>query len=82
MRLSTERRLASQVGGRLPGLDAAPNSNAMLDSLTGNDLTLDFGDILNLAENRPEGTLRTAGGAMGPVVEAGPHSAMEARLGL
>ena len=80
MRLATERRLASQVGGRLPGMDAAPDSHAMLDALTGDDLTIDFGDVLNLSENRPEDTLRRAAG--GPVVEAGPHGAMEAKLGL
>ena len=81
MRLSTERHLASQVGGRLPGMDATPDSRALLDTLTGDDLTLDFGDILNLSENRPEDTLRSVGGG-GPVVEAGPHGAMEAKLGL
>jgi hypothetical protein len=80
MRLATERRLASQVGGRLPGMDAAPDSHAMLDTLTGDDLTIDFGDVLNLSENRPEDTLRRAAG--GPVVEAGPHGAMETKLGL
>ena len=74
MRLATERRLASQVGGRLPGMDAVPDSHAMLDSLTGDDLTLDFGDVLNLSENRPEDTLRRAAG--GPVVE---HGAADAR---
>jgi len=81
MRLSTERHLASQVGGRLPGMDAAPDSKAILDTLTGDDLTLDFGDVLNLSENRAEDALRRVGGG-GPVVEAGPHGAMESKLGL
>lgn len=81
MRLSTERRLASGVGGRLPGMDAAPASCAMLDALTGDDLTLDFGDYLNLPEHRPEDAVGKSAGN-GPVVDAGPHSAMEARLGL
>lgn len=81
MRLSTERRLASGVGGRLPGMDAAPESHAMLDALTGDDLTLDFGDYLNLPEHRPDDALGKRAGN-GPVVDAGPHAAMEARLGL
>eukprot|EP00567_Pseudictyota_dubia_P012142 CAMPEP_0197435752 /NCGR_PEP_ID=MMETSP1175-20131217/3288_1 /TAXON_ID=1003142 /ORGANISM="Triceratium dubium, Strain CCMP147" /LENGTH=147 /DNA_ID=CAMNT_0042964865 /DNA_START=151 /DNA_END=594 /DNA_ORIENTATION=- len=81
MRLSTERRLASGVGGRLPGMDAAPDSRAMLDALTGDDLTMDFGDFLGLPENRPEDAMGKGAGN-GPVVDAGPHAAMEARLGL
>eukprot|EP00978_Attheya_sp_CCMP212_P047459 scaffold421377_cov55-Attheya_sp.AAC.3 len=78
MRLATERQMAAQVGGRLPGLDAAPASNAMLDTLTGNDMRLDFGDYLNLAANRPEA--RPDG--TGPVTDIGPHALMEAKLGL
>ena len=53
MRLSTEQKMASQVGGRLPGMDSNPNSNAMLDSLTGDDMNINFGDFLNVNANRP-----------------------------
>jgi len=74
MRLSTERRLASQVGGRLPGMDANPDSMAMLDALTGDDFTLDFRDFLNVSKTRPESTISKGSN--------GPHFAMEARLGL
>lgn len=81
MRLATERRMAASVGGRLPGLDANPDSRAMLDTLTGEDMTIDFGDFLNRAENRPvvDASFKMGNG---PVAEAGPHAAMEARLGL
>ena len=54
MKLATERQLASNVGGRLPGLDAHPDSRAMYESLTGEDMTLGFGDFLNVRTNRPE----------------------------
>jgi len=80
MRLSTERRLAAGVGGRLPGMDAAPDSRAMLESLTGDDMTIDFTDFLGLPENRPLADSVALGN--GPVVDAGPHSAMEAKLNL
>mmetsp|Transcript_28399 Transcript_28399/g.41796 ORF Transcript_28399/g.41796 Transcript_28399/m.41796 type:complete len:146 (-) Transcript_28399:140-577(-) len=53
MTLATERKLAAHAGGRLPGLEAAPNSNAMLDAVTGNDLEFGFDDVLNLRENSP-----------------------------
>lgn len=76
MRLATERRMASNVGGRLPGLDAHPDSRAMFESLTGDDLTVGFGDFLNVKQNRPEGAF---GGAAGGIV---PHDSMETRLGL
>mmetsp|Transcript_34351 Transcript_34351/g.41106 ORF Transcript_34351/g.41106 Transcript_34351/m.41106 type:complete len:133 (-) Transcript_34351:273-671(-) len=70
MRLATERKLASSVGGRLPGLDAHPNSNMVLETLTGDDCTIDFGQFLNTRETRPE------------LQKGGPHDAMEAKLGL
>ena len=54
MRLVTERNLASNVGGRLPGMDAHPNSNTMLDTLTGNDVSLDFADFLNIKSDRAD----------------------------
>ena len=73
MRLATERRLASSVGGRLPGLDAHPDSRAMYETLTGDDMTIGFGDFLNVRRNRPEGGV---GG------ERVPHDAMESRLRL
>ena len=74
MKLATERRMASNVGGRLPGLDAHPDSRAMYESLTGEDMTLGFGDFLNLRTNRPE-----VGGGGGDKI---PHDAMESRLRL
>eukprot|EP00578_Thalassiosira_sp_NH16_P020014 CAMPEP_0181101670 /NCGR_PEP_ID=MMETSP1071-20121207/13888_1 /TAXON_ID=35127 /ORGANISM="Thalassiosira sp., Strain NH16" /LENGTH=148 /DNA_ID=CAMNT_0023184557 /DNA_START=71 /DNA_END=517 /DNA_ORIENTATION=+ len=78
MRLATERRMALNVGGRLPGLDAHPDSRAMYESLTGDDLSLGFGDFLNLSRNRPE-----AGGSFGGSAgQEVPHAAMEGRLGL
>ena len=81
MRLATERRLALQVGGRLPGLDAHPDSRAMYETLTGDDVTLDFGDYLNLCKNRPEvGGGKNGGGALSG--DEIPHVAMESRLGL
>jgi len=70
MRLTTERKLASSVGGRLPGLDAHPDSNMVLETLTGDDCVIDFGHVLNTRENRP-------GMECG-----GPHSVMEAKLKL
>jgi hypothetical protein len=75
MRLATERQLAMKVGGRLPGMDAHPDSRAMYETLTGDDTSIGFGDFLNLKRNRPEG-----GGELGH--GEAPHSAMESRLGL
>mmetsp|Transcript_5177 Transcript_5177/g.6681 ORF Transcript_5177/g.6681 Transcript_5177/m.6681 type:complete len:144 (+) Transcript_5177:68-499(+) len=76
MRLTTERKLASNVGGRLPGMDANPDSQLMLDTLTGNDLNVDFGDFLNVQGDRVN-TGRNV--AQDKVLV---HNAMEARLGL
>ncbi|KAL7550714.1 hypothetical protein ACHAWF_013930 [Thalassiosira exigua] len=81
MRLATERRMALQVGGRLPGLDAHPDSRAMYETLTGDDVSIGFGDFLNLRRNRPEaggGEFGAGGVGAGEV----PHTAMESRLGL
>ncbi len=81
MRLATERQLALKVGGRLPGLDANPDSRAMYETLTGEDVSFGFGDFLNLSKNRPEvggGNGEFSGGA----VDAVPHVAMEKNLGL
>ena len=76
MRLATERRMALKVGGRLPGLDATPDSRAMYETLTGDDLTIGFSDYLNLKKNMPEGG--DFGGVAGDSI---PHNSMEARLG-
>ncbi|KAL7469822.1 hypothetical protein ACHAXS_010069 [Conticribra weissflogii] len=76
MRLATERQMALKVGGRLPGLDAHPDSRAMYETLTGDDSTIGFGDFLNLKRNRPEG------GGFGVGSDDIPHIAMEDRLGL
>ncbi len=76
MRLVTERKLASNVGGRLPGMDSSPDSNVMLDTLTGNDLNIDFGDYLNIKADRAD---------VGRNVAQDKdmiHSTMEAKLGL
>ena len=76
MRLATERRMALKVGGRLPGLDANPDSRAMYESLTGDDLTIGFGDYLNLKKNCAEG------GDFGGRGDDIPHNSMEAKLGM
>eukprot|EP01083_Nonionella_stella_P126818 384098_1 len=76
MSLATERQMALKVGGRLPGMDAHPDSRAMYESLTGDDTSIGFGDFLNLKRNRPEV------GDFGGASEEVPHAAMEARLGL
>jgi len=70
MHLMTERRLAAAAGGRLPGMDATPDCNAMLDAVTGNDVEMDFDDVLNRVEFRPEGKFRSV------------HSKMESKFGL
>ncbi len=82
MRLATERQMALQVGGRLPGLDSHPDSRAMYETLTGDDVTLDFGDYLNLSKNRPEVSLNGVGVSAALGGEEVPHAAMESRLGL
>mmetsp|Transcript_23692 Transcript_23692/g.47104 ORF Transcript_23692/g.47104 Transcript_23692/m.47104 type:complete len:142 (-) Transcript_23692:183-608(-) len=76
MRLATERQMALKVGGRLPGLDAHPDSRAMYETLTGDDVSIGFGDYLNLRRNRPEG------GDFGGAAFDVPHTSMEHKLGL
>ena len=76
MRLVAERKMASNVGGRLPGMDSHPDSNVMLDTLTGNDLQIDFGDFLNLQSDRAD-VGRNVGQEKVMI-----HNAMEAKLGL
>jgi len=78
MRLATERQMALKVGGRLPGLDAHPDSRAMYETLTGDDVSIGFGDFLNLRKNSPEVGGISGGGVGGEI----PHSAMESKLGL
>ncbi len=78
MRLVTERKLASNVGGRLPGMDAHPDSHVMLDTLTGNDMNIDFGDFLNLKSDRADVGIHNNVGQDKVLV----HNAMEAKLGL
>jgi hypothetical protein len=74
MRLTTERQHARSVGGRLPGMDAAPDSNVLFETLTGNDTMIDFGDFLNTRDQRVTSSVLDAKG--------GVHAAMEAKLGL
>ena len=69
MRLVTERKMARDAVRRLPGL---PESRTMLEVVTGDDFSLDFGDYLGVACNRPDM----------PFEKVGLHSAMEKRLGL
>ena len=78
MRLTTERSHASRVGGRLPGLDAHPDSNVMLETLTGGDLEIDFSDFLNLKMDRAY----DAAGGRQSVNAVISHDLMEAKLGL
>eukprot|EP00588_Corethron_pennatum_P009935 CAMPEP_0194265210 /NCGR_PEP_ID=MMETSP0169-20130528/535_1 /TAXON_ID=218684 /ORGANISM="Corethron pennatum, Strain L29A3" /LENGTH=155 /DNA_ID=CAMNT_0039005633 /DNA_START=126 /DNA_END=593 /DNA_ORIENTATION=+ len=70
MRLATERRHAASVGGRLPGFDSAPRSDAMLEAVTGMDVDIGFEDYLNLPGNR----------VTAPKLVL--HGAMEVKLGL
>mmetsp|Transcript_4403 Transcript_4403/g.4133 ORF Transcript_4403/g.4133 Transcript_4403/m.4133 type:complete len:146 (-) Transcript_4403:67-504(-) len=80
MRLTTERQNASQVGGRLPGMDAHPNSNAMYETLTGDDVTLDFKDYLNTKIDRPTSSFGVGGSSSSEKVAV--HAVMESKLGL
>jgi hypothetical protein len=71
MRLATERQMAMNVCGRLPGMDAiGGQSNIILETLMGTDTKLDFRDFLGRPEDMPVATIKN------------PHSAMEAKLGL
>lgn len=76
MRLVAERKMASNVGGRLPGMDSHPDSNVMLDTLTGNDLQIDFVDFLNLQGDRAD-IGRNVGQEKVMI-----HNTMETKLGL
>jgi hypothetical protein len=69
MRLATERKMAQDMGGR--GVAGMPSSNLMFDTLTGNDMKIDFGDYLSLPEHRPI-----------HIHLDNPHRAMERKLGL
>jgi len=55
---------------RLPGMDATPDCNAMLDAVTGNDLEIGFEDLFNRAEDRPEEKFQSV------------NSKMEAKFGI
>jgi hypothetical protein len=69
MRLATERKMAQEQGGR--GVAGLPSSNLMHDILTGNDMKMQFEDILGLPEYRPV-----------HLKQENPHSAMERKLGM
>ena len=69
MRLATERNMAREVGGR--GVSGLPTSNLMHDILTGNDMKIQFEDILSLPEHRPV-----------HLKQDNPHTAMERKLGM
>lgn len=71
MRLASERQLAGQVGGRLPGMERGYGfaSNCTLDILRGEDTTIDFKDFLSRSENLPVSAVE-------------PHAAMERKLGI
>jgi len=81
MRLATERRLASQVGGRLLGKHGGAgyftDSNAMLETVSGTDTTIDFGDVFNLPCDNPGLAVGVHGGRFGS-----PHDFMEHKLNL
>jgi proteasome maturation protein len=68
MKLATERSMAQANGGRLPGMEQ--NSNLLLDTVTGRDVTLGFEDVLNIPEESPVARIRS------------PQTAMESKLGL
>ena len=70
MRLATERKSALEVGSR--GVAGLPGDNMMYEILTGNDMKLEFEDVLNLPEHRP----------LFVKSREDPHSAMERKLGM
>ena len=70
MGLATERFLVGECGERLPGMDATPQTNVLLETLKGTDTSLDFEDTLNRKENRVEAPRLSL------------HQAMESKLGL
>lgn len=61
MRLATERQLASQSGGRLPGM---PSSKLALETVTGNNVMIDFADVLGRPEDAPIALVKDSHGAM------------------
>lgn len=67
MRLATERQLASQTATRLPGM---PESNLDMEIVTGNDVMLDFEDVLGRPEDAPIAFVKDS------------HSAMQRKMGL
>lgn len=71
MRLATERQMALNVGGRLPGLDAVGGqSNIMFETLMGTDTKIEFRDYMGRSEDMPTAVVKNL------------HSAMETKLGL
>lgn len=56
MRLATERRMASQVGGRVLGSHGGSmESRVMLETVMGTDTSVDFSDILGRPCDNPLG---------------------------
>lgn len=54
MRLATERRMASHVGGRVLGsYGGCMESRVMLETVTGTDTIIDFTDILGRPCDNP-----------------------------
>jgi hypothetical protein len=70
MKLATERRIAAEMGNI--GVAGMPSSNMMMDILSGNDMKMDFEDILNLPEHRPLFVKH----------QEDPHAMMERKLGM
>ena len=70
MQLATERRSALEMGSR--GVAGLSRDNMMYEILTGNDMKLEFEDVLNLPEHRP----------MFVKSREDPHAAMERKLGM
>ena len=70
MKLATERRMAQDVGAL--GVAGMPSTNMMHDVLTGNDMKIQFEDILSLPEHRPL-FVKTMND---------PHAMMERKLGM
>jgi hypothetical protein len=81
MRLATERRMASQVGGRLMGQHGGggqfTDSNAMLETVARTDTTLDFGDVFSRPFDNPNLAIGVNGGKY-----ENPHIFMEHKLNL
>lgn len=70
MRLATERQMAMNVGGRLPGMDALGGpSNVMFETVMGTSTYIDFADFIGRPEDMPISSVKN------------PHAAMETKLG-